>query len=476
MKLTIREDSSNYAVSVVKLPPKQKVEGLDKLVRVTIFGNDVLTQKDSDENILYLFFPAGCQISNAYLSKNNEFKESTLNMDKSQRGFFEENGRVKAIKFKGVISTGYIAPLNTMNYVVSADYMKKFKEGDEFTTIDGIDLVKKYVPKNTRTQSEKSNNESRYNKKLKRFDRLVNNQFRFHTDTPQLAKCLHLIKPDDIIVITDKWHGTSAVFSNLLIRTERTWYEKLAAWITKPILGKYLNFNKYDSLYSSRSVIKNQYINKEAGPGYYGEDIWGVVNKELEGKIEEGISLYGEIVGYTPSGKAIQGGYDYGCIPNMEALTAKTREFAKSTYGHVSHRFLVYKITYTKPNGDTILFSWDQTKEYCKKYNIEHVLQLYYGRAYDFTLNTSLCWNGSDDAGRAALMESLSHNFLEKDCTHCSNKVPAEGVCVRIDGKSTYSTFKLKSKRFMTHESDELDKGVVSIEDSGVEETTTSSN
>lgn len=34
MKLTIKKDSENYACSIVKLPPKQAVPGLDKLVKV----------------------------------------------------------------------------------------------------------------------------------------------------------------------------------------------------------------------------------------------------------------------------------------------------------------------------------------------------------------------------------------------------------------------------------------------------------
>src|SRR5688572_19340293 len=98
MKLSIREDSSNYTCTVVKLPPKQKVEGLDRLVKVTVFGNDVLTQKDADENQLYLFFPAECAISKEYLKFNNEYREPTLNDDHSKTGYFEPTGRVKAIK------------------------------------------------------------------------------------------------------------------------------------------------------------------------------------------------------------------------------------------------------------------------------------------------------------------------------------------------------------------------------------------
>src|SRR6185437_2564248 len=111
-----------------------------------------------------------------------------------------------------------------------------------------------------------------------------------------------------IIVITDKFHGTSAVFSNVLINKQLTWYEKLAKKIGLKIVDKV-----YDNLYSSRSVLKNQYITKDADLGYYKEDIWSTINSKLKGKIEEGITLYGEIVGYLESGKAIQGGYDYGC-------------------------------------------------------------------------------------------------------------------------------------------------------------------
>lgn len=473
MRLTIREDSTNYACTVVKLPVKQKVEGLDNLVKVTVFGNDVLTKKDADENQLYLFFPAECAINAEYLSKNNEFRESTLNIDCTQTGYFEPSGRVKAIKFKGVISTGYLTPLSTL-----ASFTKwglawsiQLKVGDEFTTIDGIDICKKYIPKHVHTQGIGGAKESKHNKKLKRFDKLVPNQFRFHNDTSHLAKNLHLFNPDDIVVITDKWHGTSTVHSNILINKQLTIKERIAKWFGVNIVDRI-----YDNIYSSRSVVKNQYINKEVGPGYYkGEDIWGIVNKELEGKIEQGITLYGEIVGYLPSGRMIQKGYDYGCSPGMIGPMG-TSPISSST-DTPEHKFLAYRITYTKPNGEVIEYSWNMIKEYCKKYSIEHVKQLYFGRYHDIThdyMNTaSYREEGPVIAGSEEAMMQWKNNmfnllcnaFLEKDCTHCRTKVPAEGICVRIDGKPTYSTFKLKSKRFLEHETKAIDKGEVSIED-----------
>lgn len=438
------DDSENYTATVVKLPVKQKVEGLDKLVKVTVFGNDVLTGKDTPEDELYLFFPAECKLSDVYLGTNNEFRHSEKNKDRSKTGFFEDSGRVKAIKFKGVISTGYIAPISSLEGVTS--YHKTLKVGDEFNEIDGVPICIKYRP--TRMQSTNPK-ESRFNKKLKRFSKLVPNQFRFHVSTPQLARCLNQFSPKDVIVITDKWHGTSAVFSNLLVNKELKWYEKLGRFLVLPFMKKYLNFQNYDNLYSSRTVIKNEYLNMGVGGGYYGEDIWGVVNKEIEGKIEQGVSIFGEIVGYLPSGKMIQNGYDYGC-----------KDLGPGVAVRAEHKFVVYRITYTKPDGTVIEYSWQQIKDYCNKYSLEIVKELYHGKAYDLAIGEG----DVDTFFQTNFLETLQ-GFIEQDCKYCSNKVPAEGIVVRLDGKDSFSAFKLKSKRFLEKESKELDKGEVNIED-----------
>lgn len=455
MQLKIKEGSENYACTVVKLPVKQPVEGLDKLVKVTVFGNDVLTQKTANEDELYLFFPAECQISKEYLYWNWEFREPTLNQGNNKGGYFEPNCRVKAIKFKGVISTGYLAPVSTLRFLNIEPY--HLKEGDEFTDIDGVNICKKYKIVHQHPTAGQSA-ESRYNKKLKRFNKLVKNQFRFHVDTSQLAKNLHMFHPEDIIVITDKWHGTSAVFANLLINKELTWKEKLAKWLKLDIVT-----TKYDDLYSSRSVIKNQYINKDATAGYYNEDIWAVVHNYVKSKIEPGISLYGEIVGFLPSGKHIQKGYDYGC----DSVVDFGRHGSTT---QPSHKFLVYRITYTKPDGNVIEFSWQQIKDYCKKYELEHVKELYFGTLRSFM--PVMFWLENDttiEILRYKFFEGLTKTYLEKDCKWCVNKVPAEGIVVRRDGLETYSAYKLKSKRFLERESKQLDEeaksGEINIED-----------
>lgn len=451
MKLTTEKGSENYAAQVITLPAKQKVVGLDNLVRVSVFGNDCLIGKDSPENELYLFFPAESALGMAYCYLNNLYRDSETNLDKKQKGFFEATGRVKALKFKGVISTGFVIPLKSLESWNQTD-IKKLKVGDEFTSIDGHVLCYKY--KITYQQGEKKTKESRFNKKLERFDKLVPNQFRFHESTSHLAKNLHLFAEDDVIVITDKWHGTSAVFSNVLVNKELTLKEKIAKWFGVKVVDKV-----YDNLYSSRSVLKNQYINKDQKEGgYYGEDIWGTVNKELDGKIEQGITIYGEIVGYLPSGAMIQKDYDYGCkqrnILDLPEGTSKVDVSKIMLYSE--HKFLVYRITYTKPDGNHIELSWQQIKDYCAKHSLETVRELYFGQSG---------LDGQDEVVRENFLLELQSQHLEMKCIHCKNDVWAEGICVRIDGKTSYQTFKLKSKNFLERETKDLDKGEVSVEE-----------
>jgi hypothetical protein len=437
MKLEIKNGSENYACTVVLLPVLQDVQGLDNLKRVSIFGNDCLVGKESEVGAPHLFFPAECAISKEFLAKNNLYRDSILNRDKDKKGFFESSGRVKALKFKGVISTGFVIPISSFDAFLE----KCPKVGEEFTTINGNDLCWKYKPVHIHATVAK---ESRFNKKLKRFDKLVPNQFRFHESTAHLAKNLNHLKEDDIIVITDKWHGTSAVFSNVLVNKELTWKDKVAKWFGVPVVDKV-----YDNLYSSRSVLKNQYINKEQGGGYYGEDIWATVNKELAGKIEQGITIYGEIVGYLESGKMIQKGYDYGCLPIAPDYNG-TGYLTKDNVFIPQHKFVVYRITYTKPDGSPIEFSWQQIKDYCFKYQLETVPELYFG----------VC--GITD--QEEFLRLLVEEHLEKKCKHCRNDVWAEGIVLRIDGKQTFSAYKLKSKNFIEGETKELDKGEINIE------------
>lgn len=54
--------------------------------------------------------------------------------------------------------------------------------------------------------------------------------------------------------------------------------------------------------------------------------------------------------------------------------------------------------------------------------------------------------------------------YMELDSPHCHNKVPHEGVVIKIDDGITRA-FKLKCFRFLNKEQELLDKGEGNIED-----------
>ena len=64
-----------------------------------------------DEKIgLYLYFPTSSCINPNLLSFANLYRHSEKNSNPDKKGFFEDNGRVTAIRLKGQISEGFLLP------------------------------------------------------------------------------------------------------------------------------------------------------------------------------------------------------------------------------------------------------------------------------------------------------------------------------------------------------------------------------
>ncbi len=53
---------------------------------------------------------------------------------------------------------------------------------------------------------------------------------------------------------------------------------------------------------------------------------------------------------------------------------------------------------------------------------------------------------------------------METNEVLCKNKVPREGVCIRIDNDPRPENFKLKCAKFLSKESKDIDAGEVDIE------------
>ncbi len=419
----------NYCASVVEITKLVPIPKADKIQVAVILGNSVVVSKEMKVGVRGLFFNLECQLGDVFLSKHNLFRDNTKNLDPEKVGFFEANGRIRAVSLRGQKSEGFFMPFAGLH----KDYVEltTLDVGADFDHLDNECICRKYVVKETSKNTNK-----KQDKRVNKFSRLVDNQFNLHCDTVQAKKNFHLVQPNDIISITDKWHGTSAVFANVLTNRKLSWYEKILLKV-----GVKVDTVEYGNVYSSRKVVKNKYINDSKDTGFYKSDVWERVNDDLKHLIPKGVSIYGEIVGYIPgTGKYVQSGYSYGCQLNTCKL-------------------MVYRITNTNTDGQVTEYSWGQVKEFCSKYGLNHVHEFYYGYAKDLYEYVPV-----DDEWNEIVLSLLKDDYnIEKECKY-NQGMPAEGFVVKVDKLYDCNPMKLKSFAFLKHETDLLDSGESDIE------------
>lgn len=379
-------------------------------------------------------------------------------------GFFNKYGRVRCVTLKGENSFGFIFSPESLMKWDSSITLRDIKdyEGQEFDTINGNLFCKIFIPP---VQPTKERTKSTKKEKLvKKFDRIVEGEFSFHYDTSQLEKNIKLFKPDDIVDISVKKHGTSAIVAKVKTKVPKKLpiYKRLWNWIVDTFNifknTRIIDYTiEYGPIYASRTVIKNKYINKEVDKGYYGSDIWSEYGDIIYPYLEEGMTVYGEICGYiTNSDKMIQKSYDYG-----------------SNKGE--NTFMPYRITTEEGNKKREweveeVFAWT-TKLLERMYeksdpNVHRILPiniLYHGTLKDLypDLDTENHWHEN-------LLEKMKNDKerfgMEENELLCHNKVPREGICIRKFNDPLRECFKLKTQSFKLKEALQYDEGEVDIE------------
>lgn len=465
----------NYLAKIVNIKefsphPKPTVE---RLKCATVDGFTILVGIDSEPG-LYVYFPAGCKINPEFLRYNNLFRHTELNANPDKSGMFDENGRVKAIKLQGVISEGFLLPVLMLRNFITTVTNKEIpiEEGTEFDAVISSNkefwITKKYV---VHENTHSSTISFKPKKKIKGINRVLDDQFRFHYDTIIIKKCPYVITPDSLIHISTKVHGTSGISAYVQCKTLIPKRDKVIAWIWDNIINKYianpinmlldkptykftLNNRDYGYLYASRTVIKNPIYNPKVNKGYYGFDIWEEADKIVRPHLEKGMTAYYEIIGYLPGNKYIQKNYDYGYVPD-------TSEIYPYQYGR-NFGIRIYRLTYTNVDGKVFEFSPRQVQIWSKEHNLIPVTELYYGKASDLYPDIKPDENFSEN-----FIERLSNDknfYMELDSPDCDNKVPNEGVVIKIDNMKP-AAFKLKCFKFLNKEQQALDKGESNIED-----------
>lgn len=430
----------NYLCKIAMLGKIRIHPNADRLFITTLDFQDVVIGQNMKENDIVVYFPVESSINANFLSFTNSYREKELNNDKTQTGFFEFNGRVKALRLRGEKSMGYVVPVKQVEDFTSKNISDCV--GEQFDTVGETLLVKKYlVPTKEGGMSVKQGRKPRES-------RLIDGQVRLHVDTENLKQNAYKILPDDLISITYKVHGTSGWVANVLVKRKLSLLEKFLRKV-----GVNINDTEYDYVYGSRKVVKNpDMVDKKEFVHFYGTDIWGEVKDELKEFIPKGYTFYFEVVGYTKGGKAIQPQYDYGC------------EVGK-------RRVMIYRITFTNSDGLITELSTDDMMEWCKRVGLEYVHHFYTGtlrkmsmKLDDFSADKLL--ESEEELGLWAreFISELERRYTEKDCFMCKNAIPEEGIVLRKESLFQFETYKLKSFRFLELESKTLDAGQVDME------------
>lgn len=493
-----KDGKEEYSATVVRVGELKPIEGSDFLVQTYIGDASIVVRKDEvNEGDLMFYVSNECQICERFLSVNNLFDVSCYEKNsnhtfvekyvndierykklletdltdedraeytelierykgfvKIDSGFFSSNGRVRMIKLRKTPSMGFLFGMNAMEKFCNKVRDVNLEEyvNVSFDTIDGELFVKAYVPP-VKERPMRSDKTAKRNKKLKRFDRMIDGEFSFHYDTKLLGKYIGDMKPTDIVSVTVKLHGSSLVSSKIKVKNpiKLPFYKSI--WnkaVDKFGVFKSTRFTDYeityDNIYSSRTVIKNQFINKDVTSGFYDYDIWKEANDVLKPYLSDGMTVYAEICGYAGN-KMIQKGYDYGC---------KSGEFF----------VMPYRIT-TKEDGKK--YEWDvleveswtnnilnQHPELSNK--IHAITVLYHGslRYLYPELSTSTHWN--ENVLQAMINDKKNFGMEELEPL-CNNKVPREGIVLRIDKDPCAEAFKLKTNAFRMREAKQIDEG-----------------
>ncbi len=385
---------------------------------------------------------------------------------KKHCGFFNKYGRVRCLTLKNTPSFGVLfAPEDLFKYdstVTMADIESYVDQ--EFDTVNGDLFVKVFVPPMPEDKSGAKGKKNKAQSKIKRFDRMLDGEFFFHYGTSQLNKDIQFLRPDDIVDISKKIHGTSVVIGKVHVKNliklpfcKRMWNRFVDA--TNLFKSKRIKDFEigYGPVYSSRTVIKNRYINQSAGEGYYKSDIWSEYGDIIYPYLENGMTVYGEICGYlTGTETPIQKTYDYGCDKGENII-------------------MVYRISSTTEDGGKYEWEVPEVLEWTNKliermkaagdenWKRIHPIDLFYhGTLEDLypTIDTENHWHEN-------VLEALKNEKkfdMEENEPLCKNKVPAEGFVLRKYKDTVLRASKLKCNSFLVGEMIRMDAGDVDVE------------
>lgn len=400
-----------YEAYITKIKNIRKHSNADKLQCCTIFGNNVIVDKSYYEGQKVIYFPVDGQLSEEYAKDNNLLRKKDLEGN-NIGGYLDPLKRnIIAIKLRGERSDGLVLPIETLSKYTD---ITKLNEGDKITVLNGHEICKKYIPKVKNISGVNLKN----NKSKKKFP-----FFYEHIDTKQLAYNKEAFKPGDIIYLTDKLHGTSFRVANTMQIKEK-------------------NPNMFLKLFGAKKkIIKNfrlisgtrRTILEDFDGGFYGTNEFRRKYQNIFlNKLPKGFTVYGEIVGWINDKTPIMPICDNSKILDKEFRKKYGKETIFS-YGcsQGENDCYIYRITVTNDDGIVIELPTEETIRWCEKLGVKFVPLL-----EKFMYTT---WEDLNERCK---------KYLDIPEKISQGKHVTEGVVVRIDNRSQFTAYKIKSFAF----------------------------
>lgn len=426
-----------YKAIVTEIKNVRKHPNADRLLLATCWGNQVIVGLNTKEGDLGIYFPTDGQLSKEYAIANDLIRRKNLKTGKLEGGMFDENRRVRTQKFRGEISDGYWAPIESLNWLPDSieNYITKVENGLELDQIDGYELCNKYISKRTKGAMNQQVSTKKRNESV---------MFKRHFDTKQLGREIETIPLNAHIIITEKVHGTSQRVGHVQVeRAHVPKWKEIVAWIFNIKIAKF----DWKYLIGTRRVVLDKTYDK--GTGFHSDAMRENASIPFINNLYKGETVFYEIVGYDNNTLIMPIGNNDKLGKDFVKKYGKTTTF-RYNCNEGEHDIYVYRITMTNEDGQTLDYSWEDVKNRCNDLTVKYVPELY---------NLRKMAKGNHDrlmkiADRLAEGESSINNSHIK-----------EGVCVRVESGISPMILKHKSFEFKVLEGIIKDSGVVDLEE-----------
>lgn len=416
-----------YRAYVTKVKNVRPAENADRLNLCEAFGNTVVVDKNVNENDLYIYFPCDGQLSLEFCLNNNLLRKLPDGTPSS--GYMDPDKRnVIAIKLRGNKSDGLVLPLSCVSY--TGILLSELTEGFAFTALNGHGICKKYIPMRQNRQGHVSEGNHVRKKKAP-----VAPLFIEHADTEQLAYNLNAFKPNDLIEITLKMHGTS----------QRTGYLPMLKGYKKTLLDRIMHRDgtpiyEYGYVSGTRRTVLNDWEG-----GFYGSNMFRKKHADFfKGKLHKGEEVYYEVIGFTDEGMPIMASASNKKLNDKDFLKkygeTTTFSYGCSCTGYYSYGdgsydelpksdFYVYRMTMTNEDGDVVEYTPDFMRYRCEQMGCKCVPMLWKGfipehpgATYDNTISAGewikniaeQYYDGPDPIGKTHVREGVVIRILNR--------------------------------------------------------------